>query len=130
MLYKKKSIRFNNEQTHKYSNSRIAGTGYLAFRDIEIFCLLHKINFSKVLDLGCGAGRSTKFLANHCGYIVGTDISKEMLALAANVMPELNFYLNDDADKYKLSPFSAIFSILMFFHFSNIEDMKAELQKC
>jgi SAM-dependent methyltransferase len=33
----------------------------------------------RVLDLGCGIGRMLPALAQHCGYVVGLDISKGML---------------------------------------------------
>lgn len=75
-------IEFNKEQIKKYSESQISGTGYLAFRDILQFCELHKVNTTKVLDLGCGAGRSTKFLSDFCENVVGVDISNDMLKIA------------------------------------------------
>lgn len=41
--------------------------------------------FSNGLDVGCGAGLSSKALKMICSYVTGTDISKEMIAVANEV---------------------------------------------
>ncbi|MDE6213084.1 MAG: class I SAM-dependent methyltransferase, partial [Lachnospiraceae bacterium] len=41
--------------------------------------------FSNGLDIGCGAGLSSKALKAICHHVTGTDISKEMIAVAREV---------------------------------------------
>jgi len=50
----------------------------------------------KLIDLGCGPGQTTKFLAD-CGVndIIGTDISPEMINVARSVNPQLSFEIAD-----------------------------------
>jgi len=124
-------LEFDEEQKNKYAESKIFGTGYLAYRDLQKFSLFHEVNFSKALDLGCGAGRSTHFLSNFCKNVSGIDISKDMLKIASTSLKEHSFYINNHDDiRYPSSPYTVIFSILMFFHFSNDEIIKKELKKC
>lgn len=49
-----------------------------------IFCICKKIKISgaTVLDVGCGIGRVTVFFANSAGFVVGLDISEEMIRRA------------------------------------------------
>lgn len=44
--------------------------------------ILDKIEFSQVLELGCGTGKNTKWLIEHCDSVTGLDFSEEMLAKA------------------------------------------------
>jgi ubiquinone/menaquinone biosynthesis C-methylase UbiE len=46
---------------------------------------------SKVLDIGCGSGRVTKFLVDHDLNVVGIDISRNMLKLAKQKVPKAKF---------------------------------------
>jgi predicted TPR repeat methyltransferase len=92
-------VEFNEEQRKKYSLSKISGTGYLAYRDVQKFSLFHEVNFSKGLCLGCGIGRSTKFLSNFCNHVSGIDVSKEMLDMAENSLTGYKFYLNNDKEE-------------------------------
>ena len=50
----------------------------------------------KLIDLGCGAGQTTKYLFD-CGIIdiLGTDISPKMVAVATNINSELHFEVAD-----------------------------------
>jgi SAM-dependent methyltransferase len=50
-----------------------------------------------ILDFGCGSGRFTDLLAQHCGFLVGTEITYEMLDMAKdeNRAPNVGFVLFD-----------------------------------
>lgn len=53
--------------------------------------------FSTGLDIGCGAGLSTKALKMICRHVTGTDISKEMITVAKEVCKsteEYNFFVS------------------------------------
>ena len=47
-------------------------------------------DFTYGLDIGCGAGLSTKALKMICKQVIGTDISPEMIAVAKEVCPQNN----------------------------------------
>lgn len=68
-----------------YAKAQIKETGYLAFRDLPRIILDNCNGFppSHVLDFGCGAGRSTRFLRSlGCKNLVGIDKSSDMLKCA------------------------------------------------
>ena len=48
--------------------------------------------FSNGLDIGCGAGLSSKALKAICHHVTGTDISKEMIAVARDVCASAEEY--------------------------------------
>jgi SAM-dependent methyltransferase len=49
----------------------------------------------RVLELGCGAGRLTGYLAALGGDVLGTDISNEMLDYCRRAFPEAHYELRD-----------------------------------
>ena len=51
----------------------------------------------RVLDLACGAGRTTIFLHEQGGVVVGTDISKNLIRTAHQRFPFLPFQVGDAA---------------------------------
>lgn len=48
-----------------------------------------------VLDLGCGPGHTTSFLGQHGAEVIGVDISEEMISVARQNFPALQFEAND-----------------------------------
>ncbi|MEW6746026.1 MAG: class I SAM-dependent methyltransferase [Planctomycetota bacterium] len=101
-----------------YAKLEFPGTYYLAFRDLaEIFS--RHVRGRAALDIGCGAGRSTRFLRKHGFDAVGADISEEMVRRARAIDPEGDYRLVPDGD---LSPFAAGTFDLVFsaFTFDNI----------
>lgn len=48
--------------------------------------------FSNGLDIGCGAGLSSKALKTICRHVTGTDISKEMITVAREVCANTEEY--------------------------------------
>jgi len=69
-----------------YSKLGIENTYYLAFRDIP--ALIGKYCQGKeVLDHGCGAGRSSRFLKELGLSVVGVDISQDMIQAAREKDP-------------------------------------------
>ncbi|MCB1112947.1 MAG: class I SAM-dependent methyltransferase, partial [Chlamydiia bacterium] len=50
---------------------------------------------SKILDLGCGPGRDSKFFVDKGYEVIGVDISPQMIALARNSVPQANFLVSD-----------------------------------
>lgn len=57
-------MKYNNEAfetAEKFAKIEIQGTDWLAFRDIP-YLINRFVKEKKGLDLGCGTGRSTRFL--------------------------------------------------------------------
>ena len=69
-----------------YAKLEFPGTYYLAYRDIPDIISKH-VNGKRAVDFGCGAGRSTRFLARLGFDVVGVDISAEMIAKAKELDP-------------------------------------------
>lgn len=123
-------IMFNSEQQIKYSKSKIAGTGYLAFRDTKKLIELYEIDMEKVLDFGCGFGRSTSYLSEISSTVIGMDICTNAIKQAKEKMPKCQFYVGSSRDNsYRYAPYTAIFSFLVIFHFENIASIKEELKR-
>ncbi len=81
----------------------------------------------KLIDLGCGPGQTTKFLFNNgIQNIVGTDISAEMVKVAARLNPNINF---EQADLLQLNyPDNSFGSAIAFYaivHFDYAQIKKA-----
>ena len=75
-----------------YAKLEFPGTYYLAFRDLpEILC--KQVAGRKALDFGCGAGRSTRFLAKLGFDTVGIDIAEEMIHRARTLDPAGDYRL-------------------------------------
>ena len=63
-------------------------------RDVEKL-LVEKYFYGKVLDLGCGCGRTTKYLADLGFDVVGIDIVEDMIKKAKEIYPEIKFEAGD-----------------------------------
>ena len=58
---------------------------------------LVNLNFSNVLELGCGSGKNTEWLITRANKLVGLDFSKGMLDIARNkiISPKATFIETD-----------------------------------
>lgn len=76
----------------------------------------------RVLDLGCGAGRTSAVLTEEGYETVGLDISRPMLGLAAAADPEVSYVASDAARL----PFGAeSFPIVLFSH-NGLDELRPE----
>lgn len=84
-----------------------------------------------ILDAGCGTGRYIKELKKNCKKVTGIDFSKEMLEVAKNKNPEVNFIQADLTKKlpFKSSTFHKVLSSLVFSHIENIENPLREFHR-
>ncbi|MCW5849050.1 MAG: methyltransferase domain-containing protein [Anaerolineae bacterium] len=64
----------------------------------------------RILDLGCGTGHLTAQIAQSGATLVGLDSSPEMIQLARQHYPGLQFVVADAADFQVDEPFDAVFS--------------------
>jgi ubiquinone/menaquinone biosynthesis C-methylase UbiE len=101
-----------------YARLDFPGTYYLAFRDLPE--LIGTVAVGQVaVDFGCGAGRSTRFLAEQGFRVTGIDISPEMLAQARRIDPMGDYRLVSDGKLTGIAP-ASVDLILCAFTFDNI----------
>ena len=80
-----------------YAEVGFEGTYHLASRDLPALLAAH-VKGNSALDLGCGAGRSTRLLTRLGFSCVGVDISAAMLERARRADPEGDYRLVPDGD--------------------------------
>lgn len=76
----------NPVRSFAYSKLEFPNTYYLAYRDLPAIIAKH-IQGKRVIDFGCGTGRSTRFLKQLGFNVTGIDISEDMLAHARELDP-------------------------------------------
>jgi ubiquinone/menaquinone biosynthesis C-methylase UbiE len=91
----------------------------LALRD-----LLSKVNFSNVIELGCGTGKNTAWLAERADHVIAVDFSEEMVNEAKKKIKLNTEFVS--ADVRRPWPFSnieadLITSSLILEHIENID---------
>src|ERR1700678_3323405 len=67
-----------SQKSSLYAKQDVTGTGYLVYRDIIDF-IPSNLKHHTILDIGCGAGRSTRWLKQYGLNVIGADISDDML---------------------------------------------------
>lgn len=75
-----------------YAKLEFPGTYYLAYRDIPAL-ITRDVRGDRALDVGCGTGRSTRFLRRLGFSVTGVDIADEMLSHARAADPEGDYRL-------------------------------------
>jgi SAM-dependent methyltransferase len=96
------------------------GTYYLAFRDLPAI-IAASVTGRRVLDFGCGAGRSAAFLRRLGFEVTGVDISPSMIEQARKADPAGCYQLIEDGDFSHLTP-GGFDLILSAFAFDNIPE--------
>ena len=72
--------------------------------------LIEKYFRSPVLDLGCGVGRTTKYLYDKKFEVIGVDIIEEMIKKAKGMYRKINFKIGDAGNlDFKDSSFNTVF---------------------
>ncbi|MDC0231155.1 class I SAM-dependent methyltransferase, partial [Aureispira] len=78
---------------------------------------------SKILDLACGKGRHSKYLAEKGFEVVGVDLSSESIDYAKKFEREnLNFYTHDMREALQFGQFDYIFNLFTSFGYFNSEE--------
>lgn len=94
--------------------------------DLENVCQGKDPKQMRVLEIGCGAGRVMRALAEVFGEVHGVDVSKEMIRLARRALegvPNARVYQNNGMDLSAVPglPFDFVFSTIVFQHISSME---------
>jgi SAM-dependent methyltransferase len=105
----------NSTKADSYSRLEFPNTYYLAYRDLPEIILRH-VKGGRALDFGCGAGRSTRFLARLGFGAVGVDISAGMIKRAREIDPNGDYRLigNGDFSQFERASFDFAQAIFTF----------------
>ncbi len=105
----------DSQRAQAYATLAFPGTYYLAYRDLPSIIARHAVR-GRALDLGCGAGRSTRFLRDLGFDAVGADISGEMINAARAIDPQGDYRLVGDGDYAALAGtrFNLVLSVFTF----------------
>ena len=104
------AAKFFNELDHKHLDR------------ILLKCFVDEnINRGKLIDLGCGPGQTTKFIADQeLTDTIGIDISDEMISVARTLNPHLHFETGDILDlKYPDQTFGSAIAFYSIVHFDH-----------
>lgn len=107
------------------------GTGYLGFRDLPKI-LEENVKGREVLDVGCGSGRSTRFLRDLGYNVLGIDTSEEMILKAREVDPVSDYRLiNDETKEWPIDGkrFDLIMFSFVLLEISSKEEIREILEK-
>lgn len=107
-------FKYTKEEANLYKNLGLANTTYeIGYRHVAK--CLGNINNKKVLDFGCGAGRSSEMLSNMGASVVGVDHSQEMLDEASRTQnTDITFTKIDGSLPFEENSFDAAISIAVF----------------
>lgn len=105
-------------------------------RDLDALVLRqHELDISgrAVLEIGCGTGKNTEWIAGHAASVIGMDLSPEMLARAQSRIhdPRVTFIQHDLQSAWPLDDESmnAVIGNLVLEHISNIRVVFHEAQR-
>src|SRR3990167_10634555 len=102
---------------------RLGRTDYLVTRELPNILAKYKVN--KILDLGCGAGLSTRFIKKLGYECIGTDINDEMLSFAKKNDPSGIYIktLNGNSLPFEKEVFDMVVSVFVLFEIPTIDLM-------
>lgn len=117
-------------QAGAFAGLEMQGTQYLAFRDIPMLLREHAGSVSSVLDYGCGAGRSTRFLKRLGFDPVGVDVSLDMLEQARSKGGAGEYHhIPSGLLPFADGTFDLVFSSFVFLEVSRIEEIERILRE-
>lgn len=105
----------DDEYAGAYAELEFPATYYLAFRDLPAL-IRRYVTGRRALDIGCGAGRSTRFLKQLGFDTIGADIAAEMVehARAADAGGDYRVVTDGDLAQFADGSFDLILSAFTF----------------
>lgn len=105
-------------------------------RDLEGIVLqemLPEKRFRNILEIGCGTGKNSIVLATKTDYLLGVDITEEMLAVAKAKVPQPHaHFLQWDILKewnFVSEPFELVTFSLVLEHIQNLDDIFSKVAR-
>lgn len=94
-------------------------------RDLEaktIRNVLNEINCSHIIEIGCGTGKNTLWLAQRCERLTAVDFSEEMLKLAKEKVghKKIEYMQADITETWKMEPADLISCSLVLEHIRDL----------
>jgi SAM-dependent methyltransferase len=86
------------------------------------------VNFGRVIEIGCGAGRLTRAIAANVASVIGVDVSEGMISVAKAHVPEPNveFRLGDGISlPVETATADGVFSAHVFQHLDSLDLARA-----
>lgn len=122
---------FNQNQycklAEEFSTRDFSGSRYLIYREIPKLLNDLQLNKPLALDIGCGAGRSTRFLKD-LGYdAIGIDINYSLLSLAKNADKDGIYILTDKEWPFPSNYFELAYCQLVLPELSSKEEIRSLL---
>ncbi len=126
---------YTEETAEKYNKlsdheNRFGGTDYLVTQELPEILKKYATN-STILDFGCGAGLSTRFIKKMGYECTGVDINKEMLKIAKKNDPS-GIYIKSISDNklpFNDQTFDLVISIFVLFEIPSIPKMISIFQE-
>jgi ubiquinone/menaquinone biosynthesis C-methylase UbiE len=84
-----------------------------------------------VLEIGCGAGRITKQLADTFATVVALDVSEDMLKLTGQAVPEAHLELvNDVQIPLDSAAVDSVFTCHVWQHYEDPDEVATQIREC
>lgn len=116
----------DEKRADSYAKLEFPNTYYLAYRDLPAIIAKH-VRGTKAVDFGCGAGRSTRFLARLGFTPIGVDISADMVKKAREIDPRDDYRVIADGDFSQLEAGSCAL-VQSIFTFDNIPTWEQKIR--
>lgn len=107
----------------EYSQLKIEDSYFLAFRAAAELLEKHCRIGTKLLDFGCGTGRSTRFMKTLGFESTGVDISQDMLAKARQGDQGNYCWLESNKIPFSAKSFDVIFQSFVLLEYSSLSQM-------
>ena len=112
----------NKEGAHPWTLPEFYACGELNWNEYYPHWKRYGVNLESCLEIGCGAGRISRALAQCFGAVHAIDISPDMLALAQSNVPGPEYLLSDGSSvPLGDDSVAAVFSCQVFQHFDTRE---------
>lgn len=102
-----------------------SGIPHLSKAEWDVVNIFKTYDVKRILDLGCGAGRTTKILRQNFDMVIGTDISRPMIEKAQKLHPDINFNIASATNL----PYADEWFDAVFFSFNGLDYLYPETER-